>query len=850
MDKRIFRTGIGIIALMLLSPVLLLAGEQRAAQETGPSTAEVLHEHQLELPELSGEITAYGLLAAESEHLKLYVHPETAEVAVLEKTNGYVWYSNPPQHELDPVATTVNKAKLASQLVISYFNEKGHESFANSFEESVLRQQFDIRKTSNGVKVIYQIGDNDKGLEAIPEVISKERFETIVLAKIKDEKTRFEVSKRYFYNEGKQVYERKPMPDYVVKDIVALFDSVGYRMEDAVFDNTQNGVSATAQPRPPVFTIPVQYSLEQHNLVVSIAMNEVIEPKQFPLHTVQLLGFMGAAGTDQSGYILVPDGAGALIYLNNGRKSAEPYNVPLYGEDEMLQSPSINRNGEVSRLPVFGIKQGSHGLFGIIEQGDALASITADISGRLNSYNTVSPLFRVRSTMPYQYRAGKVSKEVPLFQSLYDGELTIRYSFLAGDEAASYAGMAAYYREYLADKHGLQRMKQAAHIPFFLDMIGAVNTRRTFLGIPYQAEVALTTYKQAEQVLQRLKEEGVNQLSFIYSGWFNQGLDHSSATSIRLPGGLGGESGFRKLVQFAGEHDIAFYPDTALLRVYRTGKGFSPSSAGSKTLSGEPMFIAPTNPVLGIGQDDERERGYYLLSPARLPAVSAMVSARYMDLGLTGIALRDLAESPSSDMNKRQPVSRQHAVGIVTDSMRSMAGQLDRQLVSGGNAYALPFADAVINAPLSSSTYSIADEEIPFYAMVLGGYKPLAGAPINLGREQDTRHAMLKLLESGAGVHYRWYYAQPDAIKDTKYNDLFASSYADWLDEALQMYREVDEVLRHVQGQLIVGHAKLGQGVYRTTFENGRSITVNYNKFAVDVEGERLEGQNYRVGGG
>ena len=42
-------------------------------------------------------------------------------------------------------------------------------------------------------------------------------------------------------------------------------------------------------------------------------------------------------------------------------------------------------------------------------------------------------------------------------------------------------------------------------------------------------------------------------------------------------------------------------------------------------------------------------------------------------------------------------------------------------MVDRGNAYALPYADAIVNLPTSSSGYSLVNASIPFYQMVIHG---------------------------------------------------------------------------------------------------------------------------------
>ena len=79
----------------------------------------------------------------------------------------------------------------------------------------------------------------------------------------------------------------------------------------------------------------------------------------YPLTSITLLRYFGAADSQAEGYIFVPDGSGALIYLNNGKTGQTLYSESVYGQDGAL--PLSERrpfDREVNHLPVFGLKQG------------------------------------------------------------------------------------------------------------------------------------------------------------------------------------------------------------------------------------------------------------------------------------------------------------------------------------------------------------------------------------------------------------------------------------------------------------------------------------------------------------
>ena len=81
-------------------------------------------------------------LAAQNDILKLYVNTATGEVAVVDKRNGQITYSNPPDADQDAIANTMHKNYLKSQMIIEYFTAARtvgtYDSFSWRWKASTL----------------------------------------------------------------------------------------------------------------------------------------------------------------------------------------------------------------------------------------------------------------------------------------------------------------------------------------------------------------------------------------------------------------------------------------------------------------------------------------------------------------------------------------------------------------------------------------------------------------------------------------------------------------------------------------------------------------------------------------
>jgi hypothetical protein len=813
------------------------AGEVSIASVNGISG---IGPHTLNSPE---ELAALSQMdpISESDALALFMDRKTTEIAVKDKRDGYVWFSNPVGHNNDPIASPLYKSELQSQLLLTYYNEKGQVYNFNSFDDSVQKKQFVVTKTDKGVKVVYQFGKVSGGTDNVPAMISKERFDNLILAKLKDDDTRKQVNYKFHFNQQKQVYELRNLQDSVMQELAGYLASAGYTKEDAAKDNKDNGVAQEAVDDQAQFTVPVEYSLDGGQLVVTIHAKEVKYSPAFPLASVQVLKHFGAADDKKEGYIFVPDGSGALIYLNNQKLSAEPYNIPVYGEDGTFDVKERVLTSAPARLPVFGMKQNDHALLGIIENGDAMASISADISGRYDSYNSVNSKFQFVAMDFYTLSSGTKTSSVPMFQKKpYQGDIRIRYTFLSGS-SADYVGMAGAYRDYLVNKYKLTKLPHKVNSPFILELEGAFRKQKSFFGIRYETTESLTTYDQAVKILSMLKDQGVDDISLRYVGWFNDGIRHGSPKDISLEGALGGKRKFQELIDYSKQNHIGLYPDVAFLEKYKSSDG------SANFLDRRKAAIYEYDPVMYVA--DKSLFSHYVLSASKLSGVVDGFITDFTKLGIGGVSLRDMGDEVNSDFNPGTPVSRQDALDTIvreTGKLQQEAGSL---MVNGGNAYLLPYSDMIVNAPTASNRMNITDEDVMFYQIALHGYLDLSGAPFNMDQYQNPRVSMLKALETGSNIFYQWYYNDASAVKDTVYNGLYALHYEDWFDEAVKTYKEANTVLKDVRDQTIVGHRMVADQVVQTTFENGRSIIINYNKTAVQVDGKTIDAESYRLGG-
>ncbi len=112
------------------------------------------------LQEARADVPGYELVS-ETESLKLYTDPATANVAVYDKRNGQITYSNPPDADNDSIANATNLALLKSQFVLYYYDADVKSGNYNSYAGSVAKNQFYPEGIEGGIRYVYQVGDQD-----------------------------------------------------------------------------------------------------------------------------------------------------------------------------------------------------------------------------------------------------------------------------------------------------------------------------------------------------------------------------------------------------------------------------------------------------------------------------------------------------------------------------------------------------------------------------------------------------------------------------------------------------------------------------------------------------------------
>ena len=833
--------------------------------DTGQEKETVREDEGIELYAADLEAPEGMKLVTENRELALYIDEASTAVAVVVKETGDIWYSNPQGIDADTVASAYHKGLMRSQFSIRYYNQNAQSSEMDNYSDSIEEGQFEITYETDGVSIFYRLGElADKYV--LPQAISEERYleftekmeksdkrktdrvyNFIDISTLKDAEKE-EYLAQYPVLEERNLYILQAgVKDFKKEEIMGYFTAVGYTAEEMAFDNEQNGVLSANEK--PWFHVVLEYKLDGDALIAQIDPAKVeYNTEEYYLVDIDLLEFFGAAGPDEEGYIFVPDGSGALIYLNSG-KTDSAYYAPVYGRD-ITNTFNSRTKSEIDqsvtvRMPVFGLKTGDKAFVAVIEENEQAADINADNAGKTNSYNNVYAGF---SYLSY----GKISLGdvvgTQTFQMYspaeFDGQFKVRYSFLHGDEA-NYTGMAHSYQSYLEEKGVLKKQAAGDAVPFYANLTGAIEKTKSVFGIKYNATQALTTYAEAEKIVDELTAACVGSLKVQYKGWSKGGLHGTAPKAASALSELNGSgSSLKKFLADMQEKGVTVFHSTQLQYVYKSalGDGYASGSHApqyydkSEVKTGE--YLIPNG--LLVNRDTK------LISPYYVGKMEKDFEKKIKKYNLTGVSVGTLASELFSDYASERYTSRTRAAGYNAEALERLNVAVGGNvLASNANAYALAWVSDIIEVPFASNNSRIFDENVPFYAIVLHGYKDFAGPALNLADDFET--VVLQSVEYGAGLSFEWIYGDNHLLKDTDFDSLYSVNYAAWKNEAIAAYGRVNTAVGSVQGQRITKHEKLENKVYATTYEDGTKVIVNYNKKAVSVLGQTVNARDFVV---
>lgn len=796
---------------------------------------------------------------------------DSYDVAVLDKQTGSIWFSNRSWHEDSQMLSNADRSQIAIQFYNSSDTLTTMYSYPDSYNGNGL-DQVTLETNEETASVTYAFGTRLDDLLMAPgftaetynsliekaqtlidsgelTVMQVGRFKMGYIQLIYDNLSSADqeaYTKQYpMFPKLGEIYAMKPnLTNLQKREIEKVSQVLG--LTDLIIEAEVEklGELSGNQEQSPYFEITLEYRLDGKDLIVTMNPKKIIEQESYKLTRVELLGGFGAVSAAEENYLFVPDGSGALIPAKQEDALLREIAVPFYGSDLTMDIQDREELFSDCTFPVFGLKEGNRALFAIAESGEAMAGLTASLPGDTSLYARITPYYTYRAldTISLNGMGEHADKNV------YSEEISVypfvmRYHFLYG-ENADYSGMARYYRQYLDQIGFLPKMEENA-ASLDIDLLGAFSKREMRYGIQVNATLAATTFKQAEKIVADLKNKGLVSFDVQYLGMFNGGLDFSLFNEAKVEQALGGKDGFMALYEAIYTQQIGLFPEVDFSRVYRQGNGLNQAAQLSRYLSKK---YAQTPNFLPADDKRSSKRISYQISATTFGNLVKQFIESFQTLKCSELYVSSFGSLLSADYHEGDEADREECKILTSEALQELTVAGYQLKLDAGNAYVLPYASALINVPIDSSRYTLYSNSVPFVGMVLHGRLAYTGPVIN--RQGNQKEALLKTIESGAGLHYMLMSENPIVFADTDYSEYYSLSADQWMDTIVETWKQLQPVYACLTGAAMERHERLQEGVYACYYSNGSCVLVNYTDNDVLIDGQTVKAQNYALKGG
>ncbi len=605
---------------------------------------------------------------------------------------------------------------------------------------------------------------------------------------------------------------------------------------EIAFEEKDAGFDARVTYKKQGIHLLIQVRLTDDGVLVHVPAKEITEGETVRICGLYLYPFFGSTKLGQiKGYMLVPEGSGAIISLSdNGGKYKTPYQKRIYGDNLGTRRESILLAGkwapkepEKIMAPYYGMAHtGEQAAFlATVEKGQYNAEILAYPNGAITDFNWIAArfIYREQYNMPTTRTKGILTSEkVPYFR-----DIQLRLHMLTGEDAG-YNGMAQKYREYLL-KSGIISPKDVSY-KTRIDFLGG-DTEKTLIG---DTVTSVTTAGQAKRIVNELQEQGLDDLLVLYMGWQAGGLSKNLGSGNFSPEGkIGSMADLKDLASTVGQKGGAFFLEQNFLhanpnRLYNTNTDIA------KSVSQSIMYTMTATPPYDT---------LYFLTPGRVQEMAdryRRILGGEKDLGVGISALPSTLFSYYSD-------GAVHTRGEAAEGFAAAVQKLSYADV----ALKQPFdylwrdMDYLLDLPLYTSNYNFIAAEIPFLPMALNGIVPYFADYANF--EPNNREFFLKMIEYGAYPSFLITMDSPEKLKNTNSTDIYSSEYEVYRQQVLDYSKELKAFFSLVEGAGIKSHALLTPKVAEVTYNNGVSVIVNYGDTAYTIAGLSVPPAGYLV---
>jgi hypothetical protein len=550
------------------------------------------------------------------------------------------------------------------------------------------------------------------------------------------------------------------------------------------------------------------------------------------LRNIVLFPYFGSTKGEDDGYVVLPDGSGALIELDKTPLERSSFSLNVYGQDFGYRTLTARERSLSTKdfqrvtLPMFGIVHDAKntGFYVSVEEGDYYSVLNYKSGGVINDYYYTYFAHRYRESYEqYQSRTNEDQYRISFQDIPNEYDVSLRYSFLSGADA-TYVGIAKAYRDDLIARNLFPEASRGdfSQTPLKIDMIGQEVT----LGILRPVLQEVTRYDEVVQVLKTLQNDGYTELITTLQ---NFDLD-TQGYRFDISRKLGGRGDFRDMLE---ELDAMGVPFSYYLDYVRTYNNRSRDHA--QTLSKREIFYIELSWVAFV---------HFINDPALYREYAEEDIEDLAKYGIDRVSLAGLDRAVHTTWDDRIVYAQENQARVeaMLDTFQDASIRMG---LEQPDKYLFPYMNAYYNAPISSSDFTITAASIPFLQLVLGGsvdfYSP------HLNYISDETYTLLRMVEFGIFPAYMLTGGSTYDLKQTNSSNVFISEYDVMQTRMRTYYDMIDDGLSATIGKEMVNHRYLAAGVVEVTYDDDTVILLNYNRTDALVGTTTVPAEGYVV---
>lgn len=590
-----------------------------------------------------------------------------------------------------------------------------------------------------------------------------------------------------------------------------LYSAEQLEADNALFEIETEGLS--------VFKIALEFKLTEDGYKITVPTESLVDSTnvaeklskddqyyrlingKYQIISVKICPYMTYLDSTQQGYTIVPDGSGAIIEFNNG-KNGSSISGNYYGKDGAYVDMIEKGDNANLLLGMFAFvnttPENPSGLIAAIEKGGGQFSLTAGITTNGINYASITGELRSKETI----RTGTASSRTQFDKYdkiLSPSDLVVNY-IIAEEGNLDYSSIAKLYQNYLIKRDNLELKDTSNELLNDLTFLGAFDQFALLFGIKYTTTGTLTTFDQAQEIMDELIAKNVKNLSVSYKGWTSENLEYELGGALKVARKLGKTTSITKFYEYCVEKGASFYPELSITTAKGYDYSFGSLKYTSRGVGNEEAVHYPYD--LATGRQDKKLAATYAISPLFYKNITSDIIEDFNKLGVWssksngGFLLTDLGNQWSGNYRKGKQVYGGDAIVYQQESL-SMLAEGSKIKIEAPCDYAFKYVDIATNVPVASTMYTVYDGTIPFYQLVVNGLFDYTTENINGLSNRSSAYYFAKALETGSNLSYMLSAEDPAILLETDYTEYYQAYYQNWKDTIIDFTNKINELNIH-----------------------------------------------------